>query len=129
MPQVHALIIDDNAGNIGVLVQLLTLENVATTTLSQIHNLKQILDTLQTVNIVFLDLEFPQSNGYEALPIIKGHPNFQDVPVVAYTVHVNEVNEAFKLGFNGFLGKPLNAEAFPDQLARLLRGERVWHLP
>ncbi len=30
------------------------------------------------------------------------------------------------MGFDGFLGKPLDNARFPDQLARILRGEPVW---
>lgn len=81
------------------------------------------------IQVVFLDLEMPAINGYEALPIIKHHPNFAHTPVIAYSVHVSEMQRALDMGFDGFLGKPLSAEAFPDQLQRILNGEQVHYLP
>jgi two-component system cell cycle response regulator DivK len=33
------------------------------------------------------------------------------------------------MGFDGFLGKPINADLFPDQLKRLLDGQAVWYIP
>jgi hypothetical protein len=43
-----------------------------------------------------------------------------------YSVHASEINRARDMGFHSCLGKPLNADDFPEQLARILRGERVW---
>jgi two-component system cell cycle response regulator DivK len=45
---------------------------------------------------------------------------------IAYTVHVSEISLAHKHGFDGFIGKPLDSERFPNQLARILSGEHVW---
>jgi CheY-like chemotaxis protein len=80
-------------------------------------------------NAVFLDLEMPNINGYELFEKLKVDARFKDVPIVAYTVHVSEINVIRGLGFHSFIGKPLDADAFPDQLARILRGERVWSNP
>jgi two-component system cell cycle response regulator DivK len=79
--------------------------------------------------VVFLDLEMPLTNGYVALKIIKTHLNFSTTKVVAYSVHVSELDVALDMGFDGFLGKPLNAEAFPDQLSRILNGDKVFYRP
>jgi two-component system cell cycle response regulator DivK len=29
-------------------------------------------------------------------------------------------------GFDGFIGKPLSRERFPDQVRRVLNGQEVW---
>jgi CheY-like chemotaxis protein len=87
------------------------------------------LDALRHIDLVFLDLEMPGMDGYQAAALIRAHPHFQRARLVAYTVHISELNAAFDRGFDAFLGKPLNAEAFGGQLARILAGERVWYLP
>lgn len=51
-----------------------------------------------------------------------------DVPIVAYSVHVSEIEIARRAGFDGFLGKPLDADRFSDQLRRILSGEQVWEI-
>ncbi len=129
MPDTRALIIDDNPNNILVLEQLLRIEAVSALHLSVTANLAADLDTLQDIAVVFLDLEMPVLDGYAALAIVKQHPNFQNTRVVAYSVHVSELSRALALGFDGFLGKPLSAEAFPQQLADILRGNVVCFVP
>ena len=129
MSNVKALIIDDNRSNILVLEQLLGIENIPVVKLSATANLVADLDAIRNVEVVFLDLEMPVVDGYEALRLIKAHPNFKTAKVIAYSVHVSELNNAFDVGFDGFLGKPLSAEDFPSQLSRILRGEKVKYLP
>jgi DNA-binding NarL/FixJ family response regulator len=58
--------------------------------------------------------------------MLKSYEYLGRVPVVAYTVHVSEINRAYQLGFHSFIGKPIDPDKFPDQLARILRGEPVW---
>ena len=50
--------------------------------------------------------------------------------VVAVTAEANteQMSRARAAGFDGFLGKPLDTDKFPDQIRRMLRGEPVWEL-
>ncbi len=126
MTDIPALVIDDNDKNISVLVRLLAREGLNSIRVLNPVQIDDVLATLDRVCVVFLDLEMPRMDGYEILARLKADPRFADVPVVAYTVHTSEINTAHKRGFNGFLGKPLDPDRFPDQLARILRGEPVW---
>jgi two-component system cell cycle response regulator DivK len=38
----------------------------------------------------------------------------------------DQMNKAKSAGFDGFLGKPLDPDKFPDQIRRILNGESVW---
>lgn len=126
MSQAHALIIDDNAKNVSVLANMLSDENVANTRVTNPSQLDAAISGIDRVDIVFLDLEMPGLNGYEVLQKLKSNSNFAGVPIVAYTVHVSEINTASKSGFDSFIAKPLNPDKFSGQIARLLRGEAVW---
>lgn len=126
MSNAHALIIDDNAKNVSVLAGLLNLEGVSSTQVTDPRKLDAALNSLQALNVIFLDLEMPGLNGYEVLEKIHADPRFEGVPVVAYTVHVSEINVANEQGFHSFIGKPLNPDKFPEQLNRILNGEPVW---
>ena len=128
MVNAHALIIDDNAYNAEVLERLLTARGDRFTTLQDPMRLQDLVAELDQIDIVFLDLEMPKRDGYQTLKILKGDLALT-VPVVAYTVHTCGMDEARALGFDGFLGKPLDPERFPDQLARLLAGQPVWDTP
>jgi two-component system cell cycle response regulator DivK len=53
----------------------------------------------------------------------------KSVPIITYTVHLSEMDMARKMGFDGFLGKPLDADRFPELIKRILNGKSVWELP
>lgn len=122
----HALIIDDNPLNLDVLQLLLEREGVSSTAISAPRELEAVLETLEQVDVVFLDLEMPHHNGFELLKDLKQHALLAQSPIIAYTVHSSEIDVARKRGFNGFLGKPLNSQRFADQLQRILAGQAVW---
>jgi two-component system cell cycle response regulator DivK len=126
MPQIQALIIDDNSDNLSVLTQLLNDEGVNCTQINHPAAIQTLLETAPTFNVIFLDLEMPQLNGFEVRDILKNHPRQQHVPIVAYSVHVSEIHVTREYGFDGFLGKPLDADQFPQQLAKILNGQAVW---
>jgi two-component system, cell cycle response regulator DivK len=126
MSKPHALIIDDNQKNLGVMAQMLQLEGVDSTKVPNPNQLASILDQLAQVDVIFLDLEMPGLDGYAVLELLRANPRFKTAPIVAYTVHVSEVKVAYEHGFDSFIGKPLNSDKFPDQLNRILNGESVW---
>ncbi len=127
MTKGHALIIDDNQSNADVLEVLLKNEGLSSTVVTLPRALPAALDQLSgPVDVVFLDLELPNHDGFELLDALKAHPHLGGAPIVAYTVHTSEIGAAREAGFHSFLGKPLNTREFPDQLRRILDGQPVW---
>jgi two-component system cell cycle response regulator DivK len=124
----HALIVDDNPSNVEALKILLAREGVTSTTLTSPRDLPGLLDSLEGVDVVFLDLEFPNHHGFDILAELRPDPRLASASFVAYTVHISEQNEARKAGFHSFIGKPLDVQRFPDQLRRILSGEQVWEV-
>jgi CheY-like chemotaxis protein len=120
----HALVIDDNAQNRKVLVQLLAKQGFQATEVSDPRNLNASLPSLGAVDVVFLDLEMPGLDGYDVKNLLR--TQLGSTPIIAYTVHVSEINAVKQSGFDGFLGKPIDTARFPDQLARILKGQPVW---
>jgi len=124
MAKFHALLIDDNAQNLAVLDKMIVMQGGDCVQVQHPEQLAKLWDDLPPIDLVFLDLEMPAIDGYTLLKTIKAH--LTDVPVIAFTVYLNEMQIAYEKGFDSFLGKPINAEKFPEQLARLLKGEPVW---
>jgi two-component system cell cycle response regulator DivK len=123
----HALIIDDDAYSVHIMERLLDQQDIAYTSVKDPKQLASLLPTLQGIDIVFLDLEMPNLDGYEVLGILKAH--FGDnVPIVACTVHTAEIHTTQKLGFFSFVAKPLDFNRFPEQLKRILNGNPVWEV-
>jgi two-component system cell cycle response regulator DivK len=124
----HALIIDDNQSNINVLGMLLDGEGCSYT---EIRHPCGILDTIASsgpIDVIFLDLEFPTNNGFTILEQLRGFDALNGIPIVAYSVHTSEVEAARSAGFDGFLGKPLDADRFADQWQHILEGEAIWEI-
>jgi CheY-like chemotaxis protein len=125
----YALIIDDNQANAEVLEMLLKSEGVGSTIVYLPRNLPAVLDQLESqMDVVFLDLELPNHNGFDLMEMLREHPRVNGAPLVAYTVHTSEINEAREAGFHSFLGKPLDTRRFPDQLHRILNNQPVWEI-
>jgi two-component system cell cycle response regulator DivK len=126
MQTLHALIIDDNEKNVNVLARLMAEQGMTSTIVTRPQQLPQVLAALEQVHIAFVDLEMPGLDGYTVLGMLRADPRFNGVPIIACTVHVSEINFAHQHGFDGFIGKPLDPDRFPQQLARVLEGKPVW---
>ncbi len=122
---IQALIIDNDASSIEVLQRLLIAQHVECITLMNPSQLEIIRENSHKADVIFLDLEMPYINGYEVFKILQSEIG-SAVPIVAYTVHTSEMSIVRDLGFHSFLGKPLEASRFPDQLAQILSGESIW---
>lgn len=125
MANLHALIIDDDAYSIYIMERLLDQEDISYTAIADPTQLNGTLQTLEKVDIVFLDLEMPQLDGYEVLAMLKEHID-PEVPIVACTVHTAEIGKTRRQGFSSFVAKPLDLDRFSDQLHRILNGIAVW---
>jgi two-component system cell cycle response regulator DivK len=121
-----ALIIDDNSMNLETLRVLLAREGFDSIALMSPANLSAHLDPDEQIAVVFLDLEFPNHDGLSLVQDLRTMPQLANVPIIAYTVHISEQNEARTAGFDGFIGKPLSARKFPEQLQRILAGQSIW---
>ena len=125
MDNKHALIIDDDAYNVYVMERFLDEESISYTAITEMTTLETVLDQLPHVDIVLLDLEMPKRDGYEVIDTLREYLD-ASVPIVACTVHTAEINRTRRLGFSGFIAKPLDMDRFSEQVHRILSGEPIW---
>jgi chemosensory pili system protein ChpA (sensor histidine kinase/response regulator) len=123
----RAIIIEDNAGDTKVLESLLSRIGVEYAAFDGIGAL-DALDEIAIPDIIFLDLEMPHINGYDVLKELQAIPDFDGIPVVAYTSHTSEMAFAHEAGFHSFLGKPLQSAVFGAQIEQIVNGEPVWEV-
>jgi CheY-like chemotaxis protein len=127
MSSFTALVIDDNSENVEVLSSMLAAQGGQVTSFKDPSKALAGLAALPPLNAVFVDLDMPKINGFEMLEHLrKALPN---VPILAYTVHISEIDVVRKMGFDGFLGKPIDHDRFPAILQRILNKQGVWELP
>ncbi|MEQ8395849.1 ATP-binding protein [Thalassobaculum sp.] len=78
-------------------------------------------------DVIVLDLNLPEMNGFEILEQLRMHPDTKDIPVLALTASVmpNEVNDGLAAGFFRYLGKPINFDQFLAAIDAALRTRPV----
>ena len=71
--------------------------------------------------LILLDLKMPKMGGIEVLRWIKRQPELKALRVVVLTSSesISDVNEAYEVGANSFLVKPLEFENYPAMLRTL----------
>jgi CheY-like chemotaxis protein len=120
-----ALIIEDDPLSAEILASLLGVVQMSSLSVDHAAQVEAALGQLQGADVIFLDLELPDVDGYEVLAFLKEQLGVA-CPIVACTMHTNEMNNAYKAGFHSFIGKPVQAAKFPEQLAKILNNIPVW---
>jgi len=69
-------------------------------------------------DLVLMDLQLPDFDGYEALRRLREDPALQAVPVVAVTAFAmrEDRERAKESGFDGYLEKPISIRELPGQV-------------
>jgi CheY-like chemotaxis protein len=120
----RAMIIEDDVNSAKVLAHLLNKNSIDSVTVMDYRQLAN----QEKPDIVFVDLEMPQRNGYEILEELLKDSHYQSIPIVATSVHTGELKNVQSAGFFSFISKPLSKEKFSAQLSSILNGEAVWDI-
>ena len=127
--EAYVLVIEDDLDNLVVATDLLQLAGVKHINAqpSGWQGL-QLAEILPRVDLILLDIQLPYEDGYAILDHIRANPKLKATRVVAVTANVLPQDEmrARTAGFDGFIGKPLFFDRFPQQIESLLKGEEVW---
>ncbi|HEV8018154.1 MAG TPA: EAL domain-containing protein [Steroidobacteraceae bacterium] len=78
-------------------------------------------------DLVLLDVEMPDGNGYQACSGIRALPNGREVPIVMVTGFddAGSINLAYDAGATDFVVKPINWALLAHRIRYVLRGARA----
>ena len=70
---------------------------------------------------ILLDLKLPKVDGMEFLRQIKSHPKFHAIPVIILTTSAEDrdVREAYELGCNSYIVKPVDFNKFVEVASQI----------
>jgi CheY-like chemotaxis protein len=119
------LVVEDSPDNMKLFRTLLTLKGHEVVGLAGGEGL---LDTIDQGNydLVLMDIQLPGKDGFALLREIRSSP-VGTMPVLALTAHAmtGDRERALQAGFDGYITKPIDVRAFPEQVQRALQGERL----
>lgn len=74
-------------------------------------------------DLILMDMMLPVMNGYEATRQLRHHPATRHIPIVAITANAvpTERDRALDAGCDGYITKPIDTRALPNQVRLFLR--------
>ena len=122
------LVVEDNVANFVLIARMLGYLGIHCEWKTSGYEVVEYADTLPRLDLVLMDIRLPYEDGYGALKKIRASEKLKSIPIIAVTAEAStdQMSKARTSGFDGFLGKPLDPDKFPDQIRRILNGESVW---
>jgi signal transduction histidine kinase/CheY-like chemotaxis protein len=119
--QRRVLYIEDNPANV------MLLEEIAKRLAIQLMSARSAelgiaLATSQKPDLIIMDINLPQMNGYEALSHLKENPATASIPVIALSANAMEkdVDRGLAAGFERYHTKPIDVEEISRSIGQIL---------
>ncbi len=106
---IRALLVEDNIINQQVAKEVLESEGVVVT-IADTGTVAIDLLKDNTYDVVLMDLQMPDMDGFEVTRIIRRSPQYDTLPILAMTAHVLSEDKAMAMdvGMNDYLTKPID---------------------
>ena len=120
------LLVEDNLVNQEIAKELLNEVNLAVTVA---NNGREALELLREYpgdppfSVVFMDLQMPVMDGYQAAHLIRNEKRFDNMPIIAMTAHALEAERerCMEIGMNAHLTKPVDVQTLYSALLEHLK--------
>jgi DNA-binding response OmpR family regulator len=93
------------------------------------ENGRQALEKLQdeSFDIVLLDVQMPEMEGYQVLEQMKAHPPLREIPVIMISAveELESVVRCIELGAQDYLSKPFNPVLLRARLTACLKRKQL----
>jgi len=124
------LVVEDNVSNFVLIARMLGYMGIHCEWKTSGYEVVEYADTLPRLDLILMDIRLPYEDGYGALKKIRNSPTLKDTKVVAVTAEASteQMSKSKNAGFDGFIGKPLDPDRFPDQIKRILAGDQIWEV-
>jgi class 3 adenylate cyclase len=120
------LVVDDNRVNRLLLVRGLEQQGYA---VDYAENGRQAMEMLQArpYDLMLLDIEMPEMDGFQVLEAVLQHPDLRDVPVIMTSAsdELDRVVRCIEMGAEDYLTKPLNPVLLRARVGASLEKKRL----
>ena len=120
------LLVEDNEINQQIAIELLEGAGAAATVANNGREAVQVLaggPQPPAFDIVLMDLQMPEMDGYQATARLRADPRFGNLPIIAMTAHatVEERQRCLTSGMNDHLSKPIDPAILFETVARFCK--------
>ncbi|NRT12755.1 PAS domain S-box protein [Flavobacterium sp. 14A] len=119
----HILIVEDNKINM-LLAKTLMKRISPNATLYEAYDGNEAVEQFKNLplDIIFMDVQMPNKNGYEATAEIRAIQGDKNIPIIAITagILVGEKEKCFEAGMNDYLPKPINVSDLENMIVKWL---------
>jgi two-component system cell cycle response regulator DivK len=124
------LVVEDNVSNFVLIARMLGYMGIHCEWKTSGYEVVEYADTLPRLDLVLMDIRLPYEDGYGALKKIRNSPSLRTTKVIAVTAEASpeQMEKARNSGFDGFIGKPLDPDRFPEQIKTILAGQEIWEV-
>jgi DNA-binding response OmpR family regulator len=121
------MIVDDDQTWLRTLPKLLKPWEFKVTTLADVQQFWTVLRTVHP-DVLVLDVNMPQINGLELCQLLRNDPQWQRLPVLFLSVLDDSAtqNQAFTVGADDYLCKPVKPVDLANRILNRLRRIRAW---
>jgi signal transduction histidine kinase/ActR/RegA family two-component response regulator len=116
---VQVLLVEDDGLNQMIACKFLEKSGV---TVTVANNGIEAIEALgkATFHLVFMDIQMPEMDGYEAVRLIRQHRECQHLPIIAMTAHAisTERGRCLAAGMNDYLSKPIDPAGLAAMLSK-----------
>ncbi len=116
------LLVEDNIFNQAVAVEVLKKQGCKVTVASNGREAVEAFHA-QTFDVILMDLQMPEMDGFEATRIIRSGETSDRIPIIAQTAHAftEDRDRCMKAGMDEHISKPINVTELLRILARFRR--------
>jgi len=113
--------IEDNIDNRVLVRRLLQAEDYQVV---EAENATQALTIIQdlTPDLILMDINMPEMDGYTLTKKIKSIPHFSNIPVLAITANVmkGDRERTLQAGCDGYIDKPIDIDKFYETITQFM---------
>jgi two-component system sensor histidine kinase/response regulator len=129
----HALIVEDNEFNMEIAQELL--QSWGFKTHSAVSGLQAVEAVAahppETFDLILMDLQMPELDGFEATKHIRRHPHGVAIPILAMTANAfaDVRARAIAAGMDDFVVKPINPVELREKVSARLQADKRCQMP
>jgi CheY-like chemotaxis protein len=117
----RVLIVEDNNIN-SLLAKTLIKKILPNSKITTVSNGQEAIEKFEVeqFDIIFMDIQMPLMNGYEATKIIRTMDHGKNIPIIALTAGtvIGEKEKCLEIGMNDYVSKPIIKGSLEEVIAK-----------